>query len=159
FYGQATAHITDKLALTAGIRHTIDSTTADGGNRTILFFVPNTPTTLCTVSGSLNAANPDACLVRANSKSEKPTWVINLQYKPIDDIMVYGQYARGYRQGNVNVSNTTAFSWAPEKVDNYEIGAKTSFHGKVSGFFNIALFYNELSNQQLAANLIPDGSI
>jgi iron complex outermembrane receptor protein len=40
-------------------------------------------------------------------------------------------------------------------VDAYEIGAKTTFHGPIPGTFNIALFYNELSDQQLQLGLNP----
>ena len=49
--------------------------------------------------------------------------------------------------------------WGPEKVDAYELGAKLSFRGTVNGYFNVAAFYNDFSNQQLTANLIPDTRI
>ncbi len=39
-----------------------------------------------------------------------------------------------------------------EKVDTYEIGAKTSFRGAVSGTFNVAGFYNDFRDYQLSAS-------
>ena len=44
-------------------------------------------------------------------------------------------------------------TWDDEKVDTYEIGAKASFRGTVSGYFNITGFYNDFSNQQIQATL------
>ena len=34
-------------------------------------------------------------------------------------------------------------TWGPEKVDTYELGAKTGFQSFVSGIFNVAAFYND----------------
>lgn len=39
-------------------------------------------------------------------------------------------------------------------MDAFEIGAKTSFRGAVSGYFNIAGFYNELRDMQVFAGLV-----
>jgi outer membrane receptor protein involved in Fe transport len=47
-------------------------------------------------------------------------------------------------------------TWAPEKVDSYEIGSKTSFHGWIQGYFNLAAFYNNFTNQQLFGALIAN---
>ena len=46
-------------------------------------------------------------------------------------------------------------TWGPEKLDLYELGAKTSFHGAVSGTFNVAAFYNDFASQQIAINTLP----
>jgi iron complex outermembrane receptor protein len=40
----------------------------------------------------------------------------------------------------------------PEKLDLYEVGAKTSFHGTVSGYLNVAGFYNDFRDQQISFN-------
>ena len=68
--------------------------------------------------------------------------------------MVYGTYSRGYRQGAVS-PNSVAGSpfFGPEKVDNFELGLKTSFEGAVSGNLNLAGFYSKLANQQLQVGL------
>src|SRR3546814_5158749 len=76
--------------------------------------------------------------------------LIELSYKPVDDVMAYAKYSRGYRQGSVNLaSDIGTDTFDPEHVNAYEIGAKTSFGGPVPGRFNVAAFYNDLTNQQL----------
>jgi iron complex outermembrane receptor protein len=78
-----------------------------------------------------------------------------VDFKPTDDILIYAKYSRGYRQGNINASNTVPQAWGPEKVDAYEVGAKATIRGPLSGFINFAAFYNDFSDQQLSASLIP----
>lgn len=83
-------------------------------------------------------------------KSEEPTWLLGLEYRPTDAVMLYTKYARGYRQGSVNIAGTTGFdTHKPEKVDTYEIGAKTQFEWVLPGTFNIAAFYNDFQDQQI----------
>ncbi|MFC0204340.1 TonB-dependent receptor [Novosphingobium soli] len=159
FFAQGTYNLTDQLSVTGGIRYTIDKVTGEGATRQIFFYAPNTPTFTCAAYPTRSAVNPENCLTQIKQKSEKPTWLIDIDYKPIPDVLLYAKYSRGYRQGNVNASNTVPVAWGPEKVDAYEIGAKTSFRGTVSGYFNVAAFYNDFSDQQLAANLVPDPSI
>jgi iron complex outermembrane receptor protein len=43
----------------------------------------------------------------------------------------------------------------PEKLDAYEIGAKTAFLNAVKGTFDVAIFYNDFYNQQLQLNFNP----
>ena len=65
-------------------------------------------------------------------------------------MLLYAKYARGYRQGSVNIGGTTGFdTHDPETIDSYEIGAKTSFFGRFPGTFNVAAFYNDLQDQQI----------
>lgn len=73
--------------------------------------------------------------------------------------MLYAKYSRGYRQGNINVANFGLEAWQPEKVNTYEIGAKTGFHGFVSGTFNVTGFYNDFTNQQIAVGLLACSTI
>jgi iron complex outermembrane receptor protein len=162
FFAQGTYDLTEQLALTGGIRYTIDKTTAQGGTRQLFFYAPNLYNAVCAANNAIPAASGEDCVnaipaSTAKQKSEKPTWLINVDYKPTDDILLYGKYARGYRQGNINASNTIPQGWGPEKVDSFELGAKFSFRGALSGYFNAAAFYNDFSDQQLAASLIPAG--
>jgi iron complex outermembrane receptor protein len=159
FYGQATYEFSDQFALTGGIRYTMDRTVGSGGRLTIQFPTPNNPSGFCAnpnILPGVRHLNFDDCVSGPFvSKSEKPTWVIDATYKPIPEVMLYAKYARGYRQGAVNPSNIGLETWLPEKVDNYEIGAKTSFSsGSLRGFFNIAGFWNDFSDQQLSVTVI-----
>src|SRR5690606_36582381 len=47
----------------------------------------------------------------------------------------------------------------PEKVDTYEIGAKTSFGGPFTGTFNAAAFYNDFEDQQVQFGYLSDNGV
>jgi iron complex outermembrane receptor protein len=100
----------------------------------------------------LIVANPATCNISRTLKSQRPTWLIDLDYKPADDILLYAKWARGYREGSITPNSIGFETVGPEKVDAFEVGAKTSFRGAVSGYFNIAAFYNKFADQQLAVN-------
>ena len=159
FFGQATYKFSEQFSATGGLRYTMDKVTGEGGTRQALFFAPNAPVFVCAYDNSIAAPGGESCLQKLSQKSNKPTWLIDVDYKPNSDTLLYAKYARGYRQGNVNASNSTLIAWGPEKVDSYELGAKFSFRGFARGYLNLAAFYNDFSNQQLTANLFPDLSI
>ena len=157
FFAQGTYKLNEQFAVTGGIRYTIDKTVAEGGTRQLFYYAPNLYNAVCAADNAIPAASGEDCITRSEQKTKKPTWLINLDYKPNSDMLFYAKYARGYRQGNVNASNTIPQGWGPEKVESYELGAKLSYRGALSGYFNIAAFYNDFSDQQLAASLIPSG--
>ena len=75
-----------------------------------------------------------------------------LDYKPADDVLLYGSYSTGYRSGAIN---STAYASPaqltfvePEEVTAYELGAKTRFWDRRVRL-NGALFYYDYKNQQL----------
>ena len=154
-YAQGTYKVLENLKLTGGIRYTWDRTTATAQSITYRFFQPNVATPNCTLLGPTPITDSNLCIDSNKQKSDKPTWVVGLDYNPTQDVLLYGKYSRGYRQGAVNYSAPAAFqTFGPEKVDTYEIGAKTSWRGSIPGSFNIAAFYNDFDNQQLAVGLI-----
>jgi iron complex outermembrane recepter protein len=63
-------------------------------------------------------------------------------------MLVYAKWARGFRGGGVNEANFGIETWNPEKLDTYEIGAKASFRGNISGNLNFAAFWNNFTDQQ-----------
>lgn len=155
-YAQANYRVTDQFKITAGVRYTYDR--AKGQAKGLNYqYIPTTPgafvgPTLIGCSAGYSAAN--GCVFSGRTSDQKPTWTINAQYNPTDDIMVYGTYSRGYKQGGVTPFAAAGVSfYGPEKVDNYEIGLKSSFRGAVSGTFNIAGFYSKLKNQQILVGL------
>ncbi|HEX7857485.1 MAG TPA: TonB-dependent receptor [Sphingobium sp.] len=167
-YAQGTYKLTDTISITGGIRYTSDITRGVGDPLRV-FFPTTGPRYACaqpanivngpiptdpTAASAAIQANPDLCKYTRRVSSSKPTWLIDVDFKPVDDVLIYAKYARGYRQGSVNVSSYGLETWGPEKVDTYEIGAKTSFDSFVKGTFNIAAFYNDFSNQQLQLGTI-----
>jgi iron complex outermembrane receptor protein len=154
-YAQSTYSLTDKLKLTGGLRGTWDDQTSTATRTTTQFdvFPPFTAanTTVCT-----DPLEAPSCFQRLQRKSSAPTWLIDLDYKITDDAMWYGKYARGYRAGGV-FSNAPEDhrTFAPEKVDSYETGIKTSFAEPVHGLFNASVFYNNFKDQQLQLGFDP----
>jgi len=167
-YAQATYNFTEQLALTGGIRHTWDSHRHEQANISIRYPADNTPVPFCSSAripgptgpgsslflSSVNDYRP--CLLEFEKKSKAPTWVIDLTYKPTSDVMLYTKWSRGYRAGGVNTPFTFFELWGPEKVDNFEVGTKTSFNsGAVRGYFNLTGFYTKFQDQQIQATLTP----
>ena len=156
-YAQSTYAFNDHWSLTGGIRYTSDDVSGVGQPLRVRFPAPNAQTYSCAnptgvVQGGTSAqiqADPARCNLIRNSSSSKPTWLIDLDYKPIDDVLIYAKHARGYRQGSINVTSYGLETWEPESVDTYEIGTKTEFRSFVSGTFNIAVFYNDFTDMQL----------
>jgi iron complex outermembrane receptor protein len=167
-YAQATYKITDQLSVTGGIRYTWDKMT--DLSESLNIFVPTSGVGLLECQNILKFHKPippgtdpkptdgifvnDAsqCDITTKISSSRPTWLIESDYKPNQDMMFYIKWARGYRMGSIT-SNSVGFETVgPEKLDLYEIGAKTTFRGAVSGYFNIAGFYNDFHNQQITIN-------
>jgi iron complex outermembrane receptor protein len=157
-YAQATYKITDKLSLTGGIRYTIDKMNDLSENLNINVPVSGTGIRSCQnqilFPGGTPVTSDSQCAIRINKTWKRPTWLVDLDYKPSDDLLVYAKYSRGYRQGSINSNNLGLEVVGPETVDTWEIGAKTSFRGAVPGYFNIAGFYNKFRDQQLAVNTV-----
>jgi outer membrane receptor protein involved in Fe transport len=111
--------------------------------------------------------------VSINSKRSegKLTGTGVLSYKPDEHLLLYASYSRGYKAGGFNLdrsalkapalpfSNTAPFTnfggaqalvnnlqFAPETVNNYEIGGKFTRHGFL---FNVAVFQEDFKNFQL----------
>jgi iron complex outermembrane receptor protein len=156
-YAQSTYDISDEFRVTVGARYTVDRSYGD--SRQIAYvFDPVTGEqrgTNCIIYG----ADPsNGCSLKLRQRSEAPTWLIDFDYLPSPDVLVYVKYARGYRQGSVNIGAPAGLQkYDPEEVDAYEIGAKTSFSGQIAGTFNISAFYNDLSKQQLQIGQVPCG--
>jgi iron complex outermembrane receptor protein len=170
-FAQGTYDFNEHFAVTVGARYTFDKIKGQNEstrinflpgslgirnrvcNDIIHFNVPDGPDA-DSAPDALVVTNPSQCHFELKNSSKKPTWLIDLDYKPNRDILIYAKYARGYRQGGINFTNPGLELWNPEKVDSYEIGAKTTFRaGSVRGYFNVAAFYNNFTNQQVFGGL------
>jgi len=164
-YAQATYKITDQFSVTGGIRYTMDKQ-KDLAERlnTYPMGYPYYGLSSCQpyvddagnliVGAPTPGLDPTSCDVVRRIKSKKPTWTMNLEYRPMTDVMTYIKWSRGYRMGAIT-SNSVGFETVgPEKVDTYEAGARTSWHGSIPGFFNITGFYNNFRDQQLTVNTV-----
>ena len=151
-YAQDTYSLTDFLKLTSGLRYTWDWASSYDVGKTFEVPTPGVGVPFCT--------NPDVslpgCSARYYERSSAPTWLIDLDYVPVEDVLIYGKYSRGYRAGGIIPAAPSQYTtFKPEKVDTFETGFKKSFHAPVSGYFNVALFYNNFRDQQLQIDLNP----
>lgn len=152
-YAQGTYEVTPTLSIDAGIRYTWDKSW--GSSRTLLASYSaatrwNTPTFQCTDPSLTYVSGSADCHQEYKQTSSAPTWIVGLNYKPVEDVMLYAKYSRGYRQGSISPIAALGFkSYEPETVDVYEIGSKTTWHGAAPGYFNISAFYNDFRDMQL----------
>lgn len=108
------------------------------------------------------------CTQHLAQKSKAPTWTVGLDYQFTPDVMTYAKWSRGYRAGGISlfgpdsapynaVTNPNPQNLQPykqEKVDAFEVGAKTSWRGSVPGSFNLSAYYDKFSDQQLLLGAI-----
>jgi len=152
-YAQATYAVTEQFKLTGGIRYTYDRSRGEATGRQYTFVSPpGGGFGQATIVRCQPNYDPVTCTRSARTSTKRPTWTLNAAYNATDDLMVYATYSRGYRQGAAAPFYTypnRPSQFGPEKVDNFEGGVKTGFHGAVSGNVNLAAFYSNLTAQQL----------
>jgi iron complex outermembrane receptor protein len=127
-YGQATVHVSDTLSATVGLRYTDDSKSGLFDQR---IFTP--------FAATLRAPE---ILDLPDVDESRLTYRFNLSYKPSSDFMAFATYSTGYKSGGYNSGGgtpslstfdgngnliSTRRIFGRETVDNYEIGARTSW--------------------------------
>lgn len=164
-YAQGTYKFTDQFSIDAGLRYTWDKTWGFGESIGVRYSGDtgwNTPTFGC-LNDKVYEGSFSDCRTHLSQKTSAPTWMVGLNYKPIDDILIYAKYSRGYRQGSVSPLAAVGFQkYGAEKVDVYEGGIKSSFNGPIRGTFNISGFYNDFRDMQMQLtfmDLVPNTDI
>jgi iron complex outermembrane recepter protein len=136
-FAQVNWKFVDTLELTVGARYNVDRNFSHGRD-TAGGVVPvvanggpspgNCPADvqgLVRYSGVINWA-ATSCLsagAAATYEDENPTWKVGLNWTPNDDNFVYLFYSRGYKAGGAQAAG----EFAPEIVDDYELGWKGTF--------------------------------
>jgi outer membrane receptor protein involved in Fe transport len=174
-------HITNTVDLTLGLRYTKDKKDFDatfGNDNTICTANQAALGPLLTTAAAGTAGAVIGLSCQGNSTAELNGVSINddrnedqvtgtaiLSWKPIDDLLVYGSFARGYKAGGFNLDRSALKSpipsfaslggaqalvgflqFDPELVDSYELGAKFS-----NGPFGLSVsaFRSDFSSFQL----------
>lgn len=142
-YAQATYDITDQFAITAGLRYTSERKTQLF--HTLTAGIPG-------VGASVIGSEPEDRV-----KFNKLTPKVVLDFKPMEDVLLYAGFSRGFKSGGINSPSTAlpANRVTPEVLDSYELGWKTQF-GKVR--FNGAAFYYDYSNLQVTQTSLECGA-
>lgn len=182
FFTHNQIKFTDTLSLTLGARYTNERKTLDA-----TFTDTNAYCRTLTSFAALPAADPRRgllglatlpCVIPATPtgtltqngrvKSEdRITGTAVLSFKPVDELLVYASYSRGYKAGGFNLdrsglarvpltatviggiaptADTSALTFEPEIVDAFEFGYKLN---KPGFDLNIAAFYQKFNGFQL----------
>ncbi len=176
-YGQASYTLFDKLTLTAGARYTSDrktvlssrfNATATGGVGSSYYvnLIDDPVNYQCGGLIAANAASNATNIANAYNfvcgklTANYVTYRGAVDYKFDRDHLIYGSYstgrhAGGFNSGAVTVAGVpTLLSFAPEKVEAYEVGSKNQFlDGRLT--FNVAAFVNNFRDLQ-AQTSIPN---
>ncbi|WP_309627144.1 TonB-dependent receptor [Brevundimonas sp.] len=94
-------------------------------------------------------------LTTYDSSASGQVFKLNLSYDITPDAMIYAQYSEGFRPGGIN--NTPGLTpdlipYSSDSLENYEIGAKTSwFDNRLT--VNLSAYEIRWSNMQIAANI------
>jgi iron complex outermembrane recepter protein len=154
--------IEDKLSLTLGLRYTNEKKTLDATFQDNAAFCGAIRTSaLAGLAGFPCVINrlPGGSFSQQNAvkKEDKVTGTAVVSFKPIDQLLTYASFSRGYKAGGFNLDraslvsatpNLQQLTFEPELVDSYELGAK--FNGRGIDV-NLAIFKQDFKGFQLNA--------
>ena len=157
-FGETYFEANDKLKLTLGLRFNHDDKSVRA--RTTLVNVP-VPYGSASAFPQLDSGAVDfdpsiagnQPYADASVAFSRLTGRAVVDYKITPDNLLYASYSRGYKSGGINPPLSPVFTvpttFAPEKVDAFEIGSKNTFGG---GAFRLNLtgFYYKYKNLQLS---------
>ncbi len=136
-FGQATYQITEQLSLTGGLRYTWDDlafthTRAPAQNATNGAPVAGPGTNLNPAGGTIASGGNGTNTSRGETTNGNLSGRAAIQFKPSEDVMLYGSYTRGYKGPAFNVffnhtAPNNAVPISEELSDSFEIGVKSQF--------------------------------
>jgi outer membrane receptor protein involved in Fe transport len=89
----------------------------------------------------------------------EPTGLARVNYRPLDDVLLYGSISRGVKSGGFTAYNTTDATgigtqpFQPEKLWAYEVGAKTTLDDHRIQL-NAAGYYYDYTDQQVQSSIV-----
>ena len=99
----------------------------------------------------------------ANQKADTSDFTpkVTLDWRPVDDVLTYVSYQKGFKSGTYNILNiyTPTQYIEPEEVMAYELGAKSQlFGGRLQ--LNGAIFHTDIDNLQVQfISLLSGGAV
>ncbi|MDB5682805.1 MAG: hypothetical protein JWM75_503 [Sphingomonas bacterium] len=136
----------DRLHLTGGLRYTKE-------RRTYTIFR--------TVPDGSNTPIPGLFGNGGTFRRGRLDYRLNASFDVTDDIMIYGQYATGFKSGGVNGQPflpNQVFPFGPETIGTYEAGAKFTLLDRRLRL-NLAAFRSDYTNIQLQPLTCPPPSL
>ncbi|MEM9168812.1 MAG: TonB-dependent receptor [Pseudomonadota bacterium] len=141
-FGQLTYRLTDRLALTGGVRYTNDDRDFVGAQRDFIPPAGSIPNDLSTYP---------LTEVEDSTSEGKVTWRLAASYNFTGDVLGYVSWNRGFKSGQFTFNELGNPPIDSETLDAYEIGLKTELFNRrlrfnVAGFF---YDYRDLQAQQV----------
>jgi iron complex outermembrane recepter protein len=160
--------LTDRLKLTLGLRYTTETKTLDANlsdNNPLCSLIGASPFAALNQLPCVIPSVPGGHFVQTGQKDTENalSGTAVLSYKPIDHLLTYASYSRGYKAGGFNLdrsalsrqggsgpvlatANLSNLTFKPENVDSFEAGLKYA-----SRFIdvNVTAFHEVFDNFQL----------
>jgi iron complex outermembrane recepter protein len=151
----AFAHV--EVELTDAFKLTVSSrwTQVDKGMQGGTFWIFDQPFAAGQVPARIVAADVDGTgpgVVDEDRTFEEVTGRVALDWMPADDVLLYGTYSRGFREGgfegNFVLSARNATSYDSETLDAFELGWKTEFANSTVRVNGAVYYYKYADAQQ-----------
>lgn len=151
-FASGTFDITPALSVTAGYRKSWDKVQLVSG--AVVAPVQQTP--------DARPSLAPATLQLQSRSFRGDVYNADIVYRAGADTMIYGGYRRGYKRGGFNAStvDVNRASFGPETVDNFYLGAKTSFDiaGRPARF-NVEAYHDNYHGQHATYSAFSNGVI
>lgn len=160
-FGKLNWKLTDQLTLSPGIRVNYDDKVGS-----YISIVRDSDGNLVPYSGGTarQIAQREAIQPQAFEDEAYRAWNVSYDltasYKPSRDVLLYATYAHTFKSGGLNLNGvpvvggvvqTQLAQIEPEKVDHFEIGAKTQFWDR-KATFNVTGFWTVIKDYQAIVN-------
>lgn len=146
-FGQASMDVFTDTTVTLGARYTIDEKSMTGAQYT---------------PGGVLIRTFDDIAAAGNFPTSRtwkqPTFRLSVDHKLSPDVMIFASYNRGFKSGLFNLITLNNRPADPEKLDAFEVGAKTTIFDRRLRL-NLSGFYYDYSDLQTRTVVPPSGDI
>jgi len=157
-YGQATWHVTDAIRITGGLRYTEDHRKAVRFNRSER--PVGSGAFVCTLAPATIDAGT-SCQATNTAKFDYLSYTAGVDWQIDSGAFLYAKTSRAYRSGGFNtraVLGGLAAGFGPERVTDYEIGAKLDLLDRKVRF-NVAAYMSDYTGIQRGIPILTPGSL
>ncbi len=154
-FTEATYHLTDRLALTAGVRRTQERKQFKRHQRSLAGAYDSSCGGAIVAPGERDPRNPPFCKV--NERFDAWTPRVNLTYQIADNLMLYAGWSRGFASGGFN-TNFTQAQYEPEFAEVWEAGFKSSWLDE-RVIVNLSAFHSDYDDIQLSTGRLINNTL
>lgn len=136
FYGQGTFALTDSFSVTGGLRYTRDKSVLNG-------------TTFAEVGNAQPVGTTLTSAVGRTVTASKLTFRTGVEFKPVEDVLLYASFNRGFKSGQFNLTSILQAPTRPETLDSFEGGIKADWFDHILRT-NLSAFHYKYTDLQLS---------